>query len=95
VLIVEIRGDQIRRARELLDLTQRDLARRAGINRISLRIYEAWGAEPVSAQTLVLGKLLRLLESEGIEFHADGSVELVERARPTMRAQIAREAALP
>jgi len=42
-----------------------------------------------------LGKLLRLLESEGIEFHADGSVELVERARPTMRAQIAREAALP
>ena len=76
MLITEICGDQIKHGRELLELTQRELARRAGINQISLRIYEGWGHEPVSAQTLVLGKLLRFLESEGIQFHGDGTVTL-------------------
>jgi DNA-binding XRE family transcriptional regulator len=94
MLITEICGDQIKRSRELLDLTQRELARRAGINRISLRIYESWGPEPVSAQTLVLGKLLRFLEGEGVVFEADGTVTLKPVSR-TMKAQVAREAAVP
>ena len=77
--LTEIRGDQVRGARQLLGLSQHELARRAGINRISLRVYESWRDETVSAQTHVLGKLTRYLEGEGIEFRADGTVALGKR----------------
>jgi hypothetical protein len=71
------------------------LAKNAGINRLTLRLYESQGLEPVSAETRVLGKLLRFLESEGIQFHDDGSVTLGTRARSMKAAILNREAAAP
>jgi hypothetical protein len=92
MVITEITGTQLRESRELLGFSQWKLATESGINRTALKMYELHGTEPVSFRSDVMRRLVRYLENRGIVFSDDGSVELVEHAQPTMKAQIAREA---
>ena len=93
MLLTQITGQQIRCARERLGLTRDQLARGARVNRVTVCLYEGHGPEPVSAGTLVLGRLLRFLEAEGVVFSPDG-VSL-DRPQSTMKATIHREAVAP
>jgi transcriptional regulator with XRE-family HTH domain len=80
-------GRQIFDARELLGLSLSALAARAGINRVSIRLYEAAGDSPPDAQTSVLRRLAHYFETAGIEFRDDGTVFLA-KATPLDRKAI-------
>ena len=91
MLFTEVTGSQIRQDRELLDCSRYELAKRSGVSRLTVRLYEGHGAEPLQARTDVLGKLLKFLEGEGIEFRPNGGV-FVQRAIPLSRRNIHPEA---
>lgn len=62
---MQLRGKQVAAARELLGLSQAELAEAAGIARITLARFEAGMAEPMRGS---IEKIQAELERRGIEF---------------------------
>ncbi len=71
----------IRAARALLDITQADLAKRAGISKTGLNNIERGHADP---RTSTMAAIERVLEDAGIEFSNSGEpgVRLRRKADP-------------
>jgi transcriptional regulator with XRE-family HTH domain len=74
-----ITGNQLRRARELAELSRERLAARAGLSRQTIYEYEQAGDEPAVRSKLT--HAVAVLEAEGVRFGDDGSVRL-DRAAP-------------
>jgi predicted transcriptional regulator len=71
-----ITGKQLKDARKALGLSNSKLAERAGISRVSVRVYEACGPGEPNGYSHVITRLVRYLQAEGIEFLDDGTVRL-------------------
>ena len=72
----EVTGRQIRDARNLLGLSPHELGTRSGVSRLTVRLWEASGDEPPNALAPNLSRVLRYLQSEGVQFGDAGSVRL-------------------
>ena len=66
-----ITSEQIRAARAMLRIEQRDLASASGVSLETVKRIER-AAGPISALTMTVDKLTRALESKGIEFTNGG-----------------------
>lgn len=66
-----ITPQQVRAARALLDLTQADLAKRAGISATSLVAFERGNTDPKAS---TLRAIQEALEKAGVEFVGGGVV---------------------
>lgn len=82
-----ITGKQLKEARVALGLSQGKLAALSGINRVSVRVYEACGPGQPNGYSHVITRLVRCLEGEGIEFLDDGTVRLQRPATSTVIPQ--------
>jgi hypothetical protein len=82
----DITGRQLQDARALLGLSCNQLSVRSGVNRLTLRLWEASGDEPPNAMAPNLNRVLRYLHGEGVEFDDTGGVRL-DRAVP-MKPQV-------
>jgi transcriptional regulator with XRE-family HTH domain len=58
----DVTGRQLRDARELLGLSPHQLGARSGVNRLTLRLWEASGDEPPNALAPNLSRVLRYLQ---------------------------------
>ena len=65
----QVNRAQVRAARALLDWTQPDLAKAAGIALATLKRFETGLRTPIP---VVKAAIVRALEDAGIEFHNDG-----------------------
>ena len=61
-------GDQLRAARVLAGLTQGELAERCGLHLNSISAMERRGAKSLTSGLDIINKVVRALESLGIEF---------------------------
>ena len=84
-------GSQLRSARELLGLSFSEFAKRAQVNRVTVRLCEAAGDDVPNATMSVMRRLLRTLQESGIEFRSDNTV-LLNRAMPRSREMVHPEA---
>jgi transcriptional regulator with XRE-family HTH domain len=73
-------GNQLKAARALAGVDQRELADSAGINVNTIRNMEARGAEPITSSAVTVRKVQLALEALGIEF--------LDHARPGVRLSI-------
>ncbi|PST27220.1 XRE family transcriptional regulator [Mesorhizobium plurifarium] len=75
-------GNQLKAARALAGLEQKDVAEKAGVNVNTIRNMEAAGAGQIAGRAQNVQNVQRVLEQEGIEFlnHGQPGVRLV-RAR--------------
>jgi transcriptional regulator with XRE-family HTH domain len=80
----DVTGRQLRDARELLGLSPHQLGTRSGVNRLTLRLWEASGDEPPNALAPNLSRVLRYLQNEGVQFDDTGGVHL-DRPAPTIK----------
>jgi transcriptional regulator with XRE-family HTH domain len=71
-------GNQLRAARALADIDQGELAKRAGININTVSSMEKRGAEILTSGLDKIRAVMKVLESEGIEFlnHGNPGVRL-------------------
>lgn len=71
-------GNQLRAARALANVDQRELARKAKVHGNTIHNMEAYGSEAISSGTLTIRKVQRALEALGIEFlnHGQPGVRL-------------------
>jgi hypothetical protein len=82
MLLPKITGKMLRAGRVFADLTQEQLAARAGINRDCLRGWEGSSDSTVPCQYRTLCSAIEVLEAEGVRFSENG-VSLIEaRATP-------------
>jgi transcriptional regulator with XRE-family HTH domain len=79
--IIEITGSMLRAARSLAGLSQQEIAGRARISRPSLTTWENSSSSVPSANTRALGRVVSVLENEGVVFIAGGATF---RSRPTL-----------
>lgn len=72
-------GNQLKAARALAGLEQKDVAEKAGVNVNTIRNMEAAGAGQIAGRALNVQNVQRVLEQEGIEFlnHGQPGVRLV------------------
>ena len=77
--MLEVRGIQIKRARGLLGLTQRQLSNAIGISTGSLRSWESAGSEPPSAHSKALTALLRYFTNNGVQFSGTNGVHFEDK----------------
>ena len=75
--VVEITGSMLRAGRILAGLSQEDLAQQAGISRPRLTVWEGSSNEVPNARAPALGRIVSVLESEGIHF-IEGGVQRVQ-----------------
>lgn len=77
-------GNQLKAARALAGLEQKDVAEKAGVNVNTIRNMEAAGAGQIAGRALNVQNVQRVLEQEGIEFlnHGQPGVRLVGKRRP-------------
>jgi len=74
MIIIEITGSMLRTARSLAGLSQQEIAERARISRPSLTTWENSSSSSVpSANTRALGRVVSVLENEGVVFIAGGA----------------------
>ncbi|RVN58481.1 helix-turn-helix transcriptional regulator [Sinorhizobium meliloti] len=75
-------GNQLKAARALAGLEQKDVAEKAGVNVNTIRNMEAAGAGQIAGRAQNVQNVQRVLEQEGIAFlnHGQPGVRLV-RAR--------------
>jgi len=71
--IIEITGSMLRTARSLAGLSQQEIAERARISRPSLTTWENSSSSVPSANTRALGRVVSVLENEGVVFIAGGA----------------------
>ncbi|MEZ2132865.1 MULTISPECIES: hypothetical protein [unclassified Sinorhizobium] len=71
-------GNQLRAARALADMDQGTLAKRAGLNINTIGAMEKRGSEVLTSGLDKIQAVMRVLESEGIEFlnHGQPGVRL-------------------
>lgn len=72
-------GNQLKAARALADIEQKDLAERAGLNVNTIRNMESAGSGPIAGRAANVQNVQRILESLDIEFlnHGNPGVRLV------------------
>ncbi|KQX20956.1 hypothetical protein ASD01_29505 [Ensifer sp. Root423] len=72
-------GNQLKAARALAGLEQKDVAEKAGVNVNTIRNMEAAGAGQIAGRAQNVQNVQRVLEQEGIEFlnHGQPGVRLV------------------
>lgn len=77
-------GNQLKAARALAGLEQKDVAEKAGVNVNTIRNMEAAGAGQIAGRAQNVQNVQRVLEEEGIEFlnHGQPGVRLVGKRRP-------------
>lgn len=78
---VKITGRQIAAARELLDITQTELAEAAGISRATLAFLERNKHAPRKS---TMEKLRVALFERGISFDNEGRLTIQQERRPTL-----------
>ena len=88
--VVEITGRMLRAARSLTGLSQQEIADRARISRPSLTTWENSSSSVPSANARALGRVVAVLQAEGIQFRPDGVY--VERAVPLASSIVHSEA---
>ncbi|MEY9782249.1 helix-turn-helix domain-containing protein [Sinorhizobium fredii] len=73
-------GNQLKAARALAGLEQKDIAEKAGVNVNTIRNMEAAGAGQIAGRALNVQNVQRVLEQEGIEFlnHGQPGVRLAK-----------------
>lgn len=76
---VKVTGRQIAAARELLDITQAQLAEAAGISRATLAFLERNKHAP---RKLTMEKLKAALLERGISFDNEGRLTILQERRP-------------
>ncbi|MDW9537100.1 helix-turn-helix domain-containing protein [Sinorhizobium meliloti] len=74
-------GNQLKAARALAGLEQKEVAEKAGVNVNTIRNMEAAGAGQIAGRAQNVQNVQRTLEQEGIEFlnHGQPGVRLVGR----------------
>ncbi|MDX0438897.1 helix-turn-helix domain-containing protein [Sinorhizobium medicae] len=74
-------GNQLKAARALAGLEQREVAEKAGVNVNTIRNMEAANAGQIAGRAQNVQNVQRVLEQEGIEFlnHGQPGVRLVGR----------------
>jgi hypothetical protein len=82
MLVPKITGKMLRAGRVFADLTQKQLATRAGINCDCLRDWESSSGAAPRAQYRTLCRVITELESEGVRFSENG-VSRIEGAPRT------------
>ncbi|PDT47468.1 hypothetical protein CO661_12060 [Sinorhizobium fredii] len=72
-------GNQLKAARALAGLEQKDVAEKAGVNVNTIRNMEAAGPGQIAGRAQNVQNVQRVLEQEGIEFlnHGQPGVRLV------------------
>jgi hypothetical protein len=79
----ELTGNQIRRGRELLNLSRWRLSTNCGISPVILKSWEDASDNPPSALWPNLSRVLRYMRDQGVVFGDDGEVTIETRsARP-------------
>lgn len=75
-------GNQLKAARALAGLEQKEVAEKAGVNVNTIRNMEAAGAGQIAGRAQNVQNVQRVLEQEGIEFlnHGQPGVRLVKPA---------------
>ena len=71
--IIEITGSMLRAARSLAGLSQQEIADRARISRPCLTTWENSSSSVPSANVRFLGRVVSVLENEGVVFLAGGA----------------------
>lgn len=71
-------GNQLKAARALIGMEQKDAAEAAGVHVNTIRSMEASGKEPISGRSQNVQSVQRALEAAGIEFlnHGNPGVRL-------------------
>ncbi|RWE31962.1 MAG: hypothetical protein EOS77_15620 [Mesorhizobium sp.] len=71
-------GNQLKAARALIGIEQKDVAEMAGVNVNTIRSMEAAGAGPIAGRAQNVQGVQRVLESRGVEFlnHGRPGVQL-------------------
>ncbi|KQM34577.1 hypothetical protein ASF03_21245 [Rhizobium sp. Leaf68] len=72
-------GNQLKAARALAGIEQRDLAEKAGLNVNTIRNMESAGSGPIAGRATNVQSVQRILEEIGIEFlnHGNPGVRLI------------------
>jgi transcriptional regulator with XRE-family HTH domain len=73
-------GNQLKAARALSGLEQKEVAEKAGVNVNTIRNMEAAGANPIAGRSQNVQLVQRVMEDFGIEFlnHGQPGVRLVK-----------------
>lgn len=73
-------GNQLKAARALIAMEQKDLAEKAEINVNTVRSMEAAGANPIAGRAQNVQRVQRVLEAEGVQFlnHGQPGVRLAK-----------------
>jgi len=85
--IIEITGGMLRAARSLTGLSQQEIAERARISRPSLTTWENSSGSVPSANVRALGRVVSVLENEGVVFTAGGATLQTRPKLPPITAQ--------
>jgi transcriptional regulator with XRE-family HTH domain len=85
--VIEITGGMLRAARGLTGLSQQEIAERARISRPSLTTWENSSSSVPSANARALGRVVSVLENEGIVFIAGGATLPSRPLLPSVTAQ--------
>lgn len=74
-------GNQLKAARALAGIEQRDLAEKAGLNVNTIRNMESVGSGPIAGRATNVQSVQRILEDIGIEFlnHGNPGVRLITK----------------
>lgn len=74
-------GNQLKAARALADIEQKDLAEKAGLNVNTIRNMESAGSGPIAGRSTNVQNVQRILEDLGIEFlnHGHPGVRLAKK----------------
>jgi transcriptional regulator with XRE-family HTH domain len=80
-------GNQLRAARALVGLEQKDVAEKAGVNVNTIRSMESAGAGPIAGRSQNVQTVQRVLEKAGIEF--------LNHGQPGVRLKIFEDASEP
>lgn len=78
-------GNQLKAARVLAEIEQKELAEKAALNVNTIRNMESAGSGPISGRAASVQVVQRVLENMGIEFlnHGQPGVRLVARTSTT------------
>jgi transcriptional regulator with XRE-family HTH domain len=85
--VIEITGGMLRAARSLTGLSQLEIAERARISRPSLTTWENSSNSVPSANARALGRVVSVLENEGVVFIAGGATLPSRPPLPPITAQ--------
>ncbi|RUV41058.1 MAG: hypothetical protein EOQ55_00570 [Mesorhizobium sp.] len=79
-------GNQLRAARALVGIEQKEVADLAGVNVNTIRSMEAAGAGPIAGRAQNVQAVQRVLEARGVEFlnHGRPGVQLRANANPQL-----------